>query len=87
MLWPREAGQPSDLWERIVIECKVLRESDRKSLAGTIERGVEQTFGYMAKCRAEEGHLVVFDRRENTPAGSAADRSQRESGSVAVWLL
>ena len=89
VLWPREAGQPSDLWERIVIECKVLRDSDRKSLAGTIERGVEQTFGYMAKCGAEEGHLVVFDRREDTPAGSAVDRSKRqgESGSVAVWLL
>ncbi len=89
VLWPREAGQPSDLWERIVIECKVLRDSDRKSLAGTIERGVEQTFGYMAKCGAEEGHLVVFDRREDTPAGSAVDRSkrQRESGSVAVRLL
>ena len=89
VLWPREAGQPSDLWERIVIECKVLRESDRKSLAGTIERGVEQTFGYMAKCRAEEGHLVVFDRREDRPAGAAADRSerQREASGVSVWLL
>ncbi len=37
--WPREAGQPSALWERFVVECKVLRDSARKSLAGTIERG------------------------------------------------
>ena len=64
MLWPGEAGQPYDLWRRFVIECKVLRDSDRRSLEATIERGMEQTLGYMAKCSAEEGHLVVFDRRE-----------------------
>ena len=33
VLWPRKAGQPSDLWERFVVECKVLRDSDRKGLA------------------------------------------------------
>ena len=89
VLWPREAGQPSDLWERIVIECKVLRDSDRKSLDGTIERGVEQTFGYMAQCRATQGHLVLFDRRESKGLGRAADRDERqgEAGSVSVWLL
>ena len=63
VLWPREAGQPSDLWERFVVECKVLRDSDRKSLEWTVERGVEQTLDYMAKCKAKEGYLVVFDRR------------------------
>ena len=92
VLWPREPGQPSDLWERFVIECKVLRDSDRKSLEGTIERGVEQTFGYMAQCGAARGHLVVFDRRENKgpdrPGGEAGrDERQREAGTVAVWLL
>ncbi len=73
VLWPREAGQPSDLWERFVVECKVLRDSDRKSLAWTIKRGVKQTLGYMAKCRAEEGHLVVIDRR-------AGEEGRRRSG-------
>ena len=63
VLWPREAGQPSDLWERFVVECKVLRDTDRKSLARTVECGVKQTLGYMAQCGAEEGHLVVMDRR------------------------
>ena len=91
VLWPREAGQPSDLWERFVIECKVLRDSDRKSLEGTIERGVEQTFGYMTKCRAKEGHLVVFDRRAsaNKPARQETEpeERQRDAGSVALWLL
>ena len=64
VLWPREAGQPSDLWERFVIECKVLRDSDRRSLKRTLEEGVVQTLGYMTQCRAEEGHLVVIDRRD-----------------------
>ena len=63
VLWPREAGQPSDLWERFVVECKVLRDTDRKSLARTVECGVKQTLGYMEQCGAEEGHLVVMDRR------------------------
>ena len=63
VLWPREAGQPSDLWERFVVECKVLRDTDRKSLASVVECGVKQTLGYMEQCGAEEGHLVVMDRR------------------------
>ena len=102
VLWPREAGQPSDLWERFVVECKVLRDTDRKSLAGTVERGVEQTLGYMAKCGADEGHLVVIDRRagaeerghsegaeEHRDGGGGADGSgRRQDGrGVVVWTL
>ena len=75
VLWPREPGQPSELWERFVVECKVLRDSDRKSLAGTVERGVEQTLGYMEKCGAREGHLVVIDRRSEERR-----RGDREAG-------
>ena len=86
VLWPREAGQPSDLWERLVVECKVLRDSDRKSLAGTVERGVEQTLGYMAKCGAEEGHLVVFDRRAGASEADGSERRHDGRG-VSVWTL
>ena len=53
VLWPREPDQPSDLWERFVVECKVLRDSARKSLAWAVEEGVKQTLGYMAQCKAE----------------------------------
>ncbi len=76
VLWPRESGQPSDLWERFVVECKVLRDSDRKSLAWTVEQGVKQTLGYMKKCGAEEGHLVVIDHRseERRRSEGAEDR-------------
>ena len=93
VLWPREAGQPSDRWERVVVECKVLRDSDRKSLAWTIEQGVKQTLGYMAKCRAEEGHLVVIDRRTGTEerrggegGADGSGRRQDERG-VVIWAL
>ena len=93
VLWPREAGQPSDLWERFVVECKVLRDSDRKGLAGTVEQGVEQTLGYMAKCGAEEGHLVVIDRRAGAKErghseGEADGSGCRQDGrGVVVWTL
>ena len=100
VLWPREAGQPSDLWERFVVECKVLRDSDRKSLAGTVEEGVKQTLGYMKQCGAEEGHLVVMDRRSEERRGGegAEDRrdgddeadggGRRQDGrGVVAWML
>ncbi len=101
VLWPREAGQPSDLWERFVVECKVLRDSARKSLEWTVEEGLKQTLGYMAKCGAEEGHLVVIDRRseerrrsEGTEdrqgsegeAGGSEERRQ-DGRKVVVWTL
>ena len=77
VLWPRESGQPSDLWERFVVECKVLRDTDRKSLARTVECGVKQTLGYMEQCGAEEGHLVVMDRRsEERRRGEARRRGE-----------
>ena len=92
LLWPREPGQPSDLWERFVVECKVLRDSDRKSLAGTVDRGIEQTLRYMERCGAEEGHLVVFDRRTGDrrrggePDGDESERRQ-DGRRVTVWKL
>ena len=102
VLWPRDPGQPSELWERFVVECKVLRDSDRKSLAWTVERGVEQTLGYMEKCGAREGHLVVIDRRSGErrsgdeeaggsgprPEGEEARSGRLQDGrEVVVWTL
>ena len=56
--WPRGAGAPPHAAGRFVIECKVLHEG----LERTISEGLEQTAGYMDRCAAQEGHLVVFDR-------------------------
>ena len=89
VLWPREAGQPSDLWERFVIECKVLRDSARKGLASTVEQGIEQTLDYMKRCGADEGHLVVMDRRSDAPRqddGGTLGEADNGQG-VAVWML
>ena len=93
VLWPREPGQPSDLWERFVVECKVLRDSARKSLAWMVEEGVKQTLGYMKKCGAEEGHLVVIDRRSGAEDRRAGEGETDGGGrrldgrGVVVWTL
>ena len=77
VLWPHRSGLPSDLWRRFVVECKVLRDSDRRGLSTTIEHGVEQTLGYMDRCGAVEGHLVLFDRRGETPGTAATGQAKR----------
>ena len=96
VMWPREPGQPSELWERFVVECKVLRDSDRKSLAWTVECGVKQTLDYMEKCGAKEGHLVVIDRRSSAKERRAGEGGGGPEGSVeprhdergvAIWML
>ena len=46
-----------------MVECKVLR----KDLERTITQGLEQTRGYMDRCGAEAGHLIVFDRAPDRP--------------------
>ena len=56
VLWPHEGRT-----RRWVVECKVRRDG----LERTIREGVEQTRGYMDRCGAASGHLVVFDRSES----------------------
>ena len=97
ILWPHKEGLPSDLWRRFVVECKVLRDGDHRGLAGTIERGLEQTLDYMDKCGGGEGHLVVFDRTgeaQGTEPGESSKRWEdrlfrreetRNGRTVAVW--
>ena len=68
---------------RFVVECKVLR----KGLERTIAEGLEQTRGYMDRCGAEAGHLIVFDR---APERTWADKIFRRAPSgagvpVTVW--
>ncbi len=49
--------------QRIVIELKVLHGS----LDATIAEGLEQTADYADRSRADEAHLVIFNRRPNVP--------------------
>ncbi len=80
ILW-RQGG----LIRKFVVECKVLH----KDLERTVADGLAQTRGYMDRCGAEAGHLIVFDRapdrtweekifRREAPAGAGG-------GPVTVW--
>ena len=79
--WPE-----GDEVRRYVVECKV--RHDRWGLERTVAEGVEQTAAYMDRCRAEAGHLVVFDRGEERSWDDKVfcDRRTAESGAeIAVW--
>ena len=80
VLWPRESGQPSDLWERFVVECKVLRDTDRKSLAWTIERGGGADLGVHGAMRGggrASGGVRPPDRETSAGVGGEAGGSGR----------
>ena len=56
--WPQDGRE-----RRFVVECKLLH----RDIESTIGTGLEQTRGYLDRCGAESGHLIVFDRsRERT---------------------
>ena len=78
IVWPR-GGRV----HRFVVECKVLR----KGLAHTIREGLRQTLGYMDRCAAESGHLVVFDRTEGRRWEDKVFRREErtDEGTVTVW--
>ena len=80
ILWPHRGRT-----RRFVVECKVRRDG----LERTVCEGVEQTRGYMDRCGAESGRLIVFDPsadrtweekifRREAPAGDGASP-------VTVW--
>ena len=79
ILWPQ--GEQT---RKIVVECKVLH----KSLEQTIAEGLEQTAGYMDRCAAEAGHLVIFDRRAARRWEDKVFRDRRASASgveIDLW--
>ena len=53
ILWP-QGGRT----RKFVVECKVLHKDSERTIAD----GLAQTRGYMDRCGAEAGHLIVFDR-------------------------
>ena len=86
ILWP--AGEdPSDLWSKFVVECKVFHEGKRQSLEGTIATGVEQTLRYMDRCGSEAGHLIVFDRTDGKRWQEKGFRRtvRRDGRTIIVW--
>ena len=87
IVWPpgRFAGaaEPGTPARRHVIECKILRGS----LEAAVREGLEQTLDYMDRCRAESGHLVVFDRDGSKPWEEKLYRREESLGGrpVTVW--
>ncbi len=69
--------------QREVIECKVRRGG----LERTIGEGLAQLGGYMERCGAAAGHLVVFDRSERRSWDEKLFRREASAGSrrVTVW--
>ena len=79
LVWPQGAQT-----RKVVIECKILH----KSLEQTIAEGLEQTVGYMDRCAAESGHLVIFDRRAGRRWADKVFHCRRASSSgvaIEVW--
>ena len=77
ILWPTPGGV-----QRYVIECKLRRDG----LERTISSGLAQVAGYMDKCAADAGHLVIFDRRQKPWTDKLFRRSETVDGTaVEVW--
>ena len=75
--WPGPQGM-----QRFVIECKILRGK----LEGTLAEGLPQTAGYMDRCGADAGHLVIFDRSAKPWKEKIFRRSEEFDGTpVEVW--
>ena len=80
---PGVAADPGTPARRHVVECKILRGG----LDATIREGVAQTLDYMDRCRAESGHLVVFDRDGSKPWEEKLYRrgESLDGRAVTVW--
>jgi hypothetical protein len=79
VLWPYGEGQV----QREVLELKILRHTVEK----TIAEGLEQTWEYMDKCGAEEGHFVLFDQRKKISwAKKIFQRTETYQGkTIFIW--
>ena len=87
IVWPPRPGgvaEPAASAHRHVVECKILRGG---SIDATIREGVAQTLDYVDRCRAESGHLVIFDRNESKPWEEKLYRREetRDGRAVTVW--
>ena len=78
IVWP-QGGRT----HKFVVECKVVH----KGLESTIREGLRQTRGYMDRCAAESGQLVVFDRRTGRSWKDKIFQREEsvEGGAITVW--
>ncbi len=69
--------------QKTVIELKLLH----KSLNATITAGLAQTFAYMDRCGAQDGHLVIFDRDGNKTWDEKIfqRREDHQGKAICIW--
>ena len=77
IVWPQ-----GERTRKFVIEGKVLH----KSIERTLREGLEQTAGYMDRCAAEAGHLVIFDRSEDKSWEEKVFRRRESAGGVDILV-
>lgn len=75
VIWPYKKGL-----QEVVLELK-LRYGDLKK---TIQKGLEQTRGYMDKCGTSEGYLLVFDRNKNRTWEEKIFKQERTFGGIKI---
>ena len=85
VMWPQcdERGRGQGTGH--VIECETLRLG--RSLDTTVQQGLRQTAGYMDRCAAESGHLLIFDQRPGKSWEGQVFRRVERIGEtqVTVW--
>ena len=83
VLWPFKDKAGVEQIQRIVIELKILY----KSLEKTLDEGLKQTWDYMDRGNANEGHLIIFDRTLDKPWSEkiwVQNKTYQET-SIIVW--
>jgi len=78
VVWRHENGR-----QKVVLELKLLHRSLKKTMA----EGLTQTAAYMDRCGAEEGHLILFDRRPDKTWEEKIFRREEDVGrkQIVVW--
>ena len=74
--------------QRIVIELKLLKNN--RSLETVEREGITQTASYAQQCGVDEAHLVIFDRRPDSPWENRIWKKEVPSGittvsTITVW--
>ncbi len=69
--------------QEVVIELKIRYGTTEK----TVKEGLPQIFEYMDKCGADQGHLVIFDRRKSISWSKKIFRRQKQykGRKISVW--
>ena len=67
--------------QRVVLELKLWKKG---SLEAILKEGLPQTVDYARQCGADEAHLIVFDRRPDSPWD---DRIWQQTATEQGWTL